>query len=129
MKMTSMVLSTAIMAASLLSGCSDGHNIPKWVAGAKQDIEHDVRWDTDGAADCKPVALNEQWFVMCYSQDKFAGIAFMVTESNNSRGFIAQPVTGKSAQIATSFRSSPVLDNSATADIDKLKAVYNEMYN
>ncbi len=76
----------AVLVAMVLAGCSGEPDSPSWVKGAQMDIEQDIRWDTDGSADCKRLEFSERWFVMCKSGGKFGGLAYAVTEAANSRG-------------------------------------------
>lgn len=92
------------------------------------DIEQDIRWDTDGAADCKRLAYSDSWFVMCRSSGKFGGLAYAVTEAANPRGFIAQPATGKAAQVAASFRASPVAGDMVRVDVEALRGAFEAAY-
>lgn len=119
---------TLVVAALLVTGCSDGPDAPDWVKGAQMDIEQDIKWDTDGAADCKRLNVDQKWFVMCKSGGEFGGLAYVVTEASNARGFMAQPATGKAAQVAASFRSSPVMEAMASIDVDALRGAFQAAY-
>lgn len=118
----------AVLVAVLLAGCSGEPDAPSWVRGAQMDIEQDIRWDTDGAADCKRLAYSDRWFVMCRSGGKFGGLAYAVTEAANPRGFIAQPATGKAAQVAASFSASPVADDMVRVDVEALRGAFEAAY-
>jgi hypothetical protein len=118
----------AVLVAMVLAGCSGEPDSPSWVKGAQMDIEQDIRWDTDGTADCKRLTFSERWFVMCKSGGKFGGLAYAVTEAANSRGFIAQPATGKAAQAAASFRASPVAGDMVRVDVDALRGAFEAAY-
>jgi len=118
----------AVLVVMVLAGCSGEPDSPSWVKGAQMDIEQDIRWDTDGSADCKRLEFSERWFVMCKSGGKFGGLAYAVTEAANSRGFIAQPATGKAAQAAASFRASPVAGDMAMVDVGALRGAFEAAY-
>lgn len=118
----------AVLVAMVLAGCSGEPDSPSWVKGAQMDIEQDIRWDTDGSADCKRLTFSDRWFIMCKSGGKFGGLAYAVTEAANSRGFIAQPATGKAAQAAASFRASPVAGDMVRVDVDALRGAFESAY-
>lgn len=118
----------AVLVAMLLAGCSGEPDAPSWVKGAQMDIEQDIRWDTDGAADCKRLTYSDRWFVMCRSGGTFGGLAYAVTEAANPRGFIAQPATGKAAQVAASFRASPVAGDMVRVDVEALRGAFEAAY-
>lgn len=118
----------AVLVAMVLAGCSGEPDSPSWVKGAQMDIEQDIRWDTDGSADCKRLTFSDRWFIMCKSGGKFGGLAYAVTEAANSRGFIAQPATGKAAQVAASFRASPVAGDMVRVDVDALRGAFEAAY-
>lgn len=118
----------AVLVAMLLAGCSGEPDAPSWVKGAQMDIEQDIRWDTDGAADCKRLVYSDRWFVMCLSGGTFGGLAYAVTEAANPRGFIAQPATGKAAQVAASFRASPVAGDMVRVDMEALRGAFEAAY-
>ncbi|MND21214.1 hypothetical protein D3C77_29000 [compost metagenome] len=118
----------AVLVAMVLAGCSGEPDSPSWVKGAQMDIEQDIRWDTDGSADCKRLTFSDRWFIMCKSGGKFGGLAYAVTEAANSRGFIAQPATGKAAQAAASFRASPVVGDMVRVDVEALRGAFEAAY-
>ena len=118
----------AVLVAMVLAGCSGEPDSPSWVKGAQMDIEQDIRWDTDGSADCKRLTFSDRWFIMCKSGGKFGGLAYAVTEAANSRGFIAQPATGKAAQAAASFRASPVAGDMVRVDVEALREAFEAAY-
>lgn len=118
----------AVLVAMLLAGCSGEPDAPSWVKGAQMDIEQDIRWDTDGMAECKRLTYSDRWFVMCRSGGTFGGLAYAVTEAANPRGFIAQPATGKAAQVAASFRASPVAGDMVRVDVEALRGAFEAAY-
>lgn len=118
----------AVLVAMMLAGCSGEPDAPSWVKGAQMDIEQDIRWDTDGSADCKRLTFSDRWFIMCKSGGKFGGLAYAVTEAANPRGFIAQPATGKAAQVAASFRSSPMAGDMVRVDVEALRRAFEAAY-
>lgn len=107
MRLTVMLLLPVL---AFMSGCSDEPATPRWVEGARSDLQADVRDVYDGAARAYPLDVDGRWFIMLKGGDgRFAGLGYLVKEDDGPRGFTAQALSGKASQVAEKFSRSPVL--------------------